>query len=240
MRISARRTRDCTPIPPIFYHSTACSLPDFQDYVTQILSALNALHTADVLHRGLTPRCIGLAPGAHRGDAKSVKVGCAAWCVALLDMHRSEPFLPPDAPAAEAAAARGDVPEGWLPRDALESPLEYTKNRDVHAVGIVLLQMLMGLDVTERFPDFYTALRNCQSLFFSGCRNKVADFVIATISQTMQQHALAMLAPTKKNVSPHSLLAGMAGVVIGNGLRSSGAIVINGALGHPFSVEPMS
>lgn len=48
-----------------------------------------------------------------------------------------------------------------LPKDALDSPLVYTRSRDIHSVGIVLLQMLSGLDVMERYPDVYEALRNC-------------------------------------------------------------------------------
>ena len=46
-----------------------------------------------------------------------------------------------------------------------ESSLLYTRQRDIHAVGIVLLQMLMGLDVMERFPDAQTAIHACQSFF---------------------------------------------------------------------------
>ena len=42
-----------------------------------------------------------------------------------------------------------------------ESSLLYTRQRDIHAVGIVLLQMLMGLDVMERFPDTQTAIHAC-------------------------------------------------------------------------------
>jgi hypothetical protein len=44
-----------------------------------------------------------------------------------------------------------------------ESSLLYTRQRDIHAVGIVLLQMLMGPDVMERFPDAQTAIHACQS-----------------------------------------------------------------------------
>ena len=49
-----------------------------------------------------------------------------------------------------------------LPKDALDSSLVYTKNRDIHSVGIVFLQMLISLDVMDRFPDYHTALRNCE------------------------------------------------------------------------------
>jgi hypothetical protein len=46
-----------------------------------------------------------------------------------------------------------------------ESSLLYTRQRDIHAVGIVL-QMLMGLDVMERFPDAQTAIHACPFFFF--------------------------------------------------------------------------
>lgn len=49
-----------------------------------------------------------------------------------------------------------------LSRDAKnESSLFYTHHRDIHSVGIVLLQMLLGLDVTERYADVHTALQDC-------------------------------------------------------------------------------
>lgn len=43
------------------------------------------------------------------------------------------------------------------------SALVYTRHRDLHAVGIVLLQMLLGPDVTERFTDAHAALQACES-----------------------------------------------------------------------------
>ena len=45
-----------------------------------------------------------------------------------------------------------------------ESSLFYTRHRDIHAVGIVLLQMLLGLDVTDRFSGVQYALISCTSL----------------------------------------------------------------------------
>ena len=39
-----------------------------------------------------------------------------------------------------------------------ESSLLYTRHRDIHAVGIVLLQMLLGLDVTDQFSNVQYAL----------------------------------------------------------------------------------
>lgn len=45
-----------------------------------------------------------------------------------------------------------------LPKSVIESPLVYTKTRDLHYAGIVLLQMLLGKDVMDHYPDFHTAL----------------------------------------------------------------------------------
>ena len=55
-----------------------------------------------------------------------------------------------------------------LPHEAVESPLVYTKCRDIHSVGVILLQMLMGSDVMQRFPDVHTALRNCTKPIYLG------------------------------------------------------------------------
>ena len=44
-----------------------------------------------------------------------------------------------------------------------ESSLLYTRRRDIHSVGIVFLQMLLGLDVMQKFDDVHEALRSCTS-----------------------------------------------------------------------------
>ncbi len=44
-----------------------------------------------------------------------------------------------------------------------ESLLLYTKLRDIHSTGIVFLQMVLGIDVVDRYPDVYTAIMSCKS-----------------------------------------------------------------------------
>lgn len=53
-----------------------------------------------------------------------------------------------------------------LGKDALDSALVYTRGRDLHCVGIILLQMLLGLDVVDRYPDAQSALKACAHYFF--------------------------------------------------------------------------
>lgn len=51
-----------------------------------------------------------------------------------------------------------------LAKDSHDSALVYTKARDIHYAGVAFLQMLMGRDVVERFPDAQAALVSCESL----------------------------------------------------------------------------
>jgi hypothetical protein len=50
-----------------------------------------------------------------------------------------------------------------LAKDGHDSALIYTKARDIHYAGVVFLQMLLGRDVVERFPDAQAALVSCES-----------------------------------------------------------------------------
>ncbi|KAH9943970.1 hypothetical protein B0H21DRAFT_747282 [Amylocystis lapponica] len=160
------------------------------DYLAQILTGLSVIHAHDLIHRGLNTRCIGLAPREEGGSSKVVKIYKVGYHVRLLDLHRSNPFGFNIDPKIEETT----IPEGWLPNDAVDSPLLYTRSRDIHAVGIVLIQMLMGRDVMERFTDAHTALRN------------------STISPKLQQQTMTMLIPSKKcPVSCIGLLAEIAG-----------------------------
>ncbi|KAF8186819.1 hypothetical protein BJ912DRAFT_1022739 [Pholiota molesta] len=136
------------------------------DYCTQILTALSALHQRDLVHKAITTRCIGL----------SVKLCRATYHTRLLDLHRT----------SSGGSSTGDreetlLPEGWVSRDVQhESTLLYTRMRDIHDVGVVLMQMLLGLSVVERFPDPASAIRS-------------ADIT------TLANQALVMLEPPKKH-----------------------------------------
>ena len=96
-----------------------------------------------------------------------------------------------------------------------ESSLLYTRQRDIHAVGIVLLQMLMGLDVMERFPDAQTAIHACRFFYlFWSCHSVhllIVSICSASISALLARQALNMLQPYRKNhVTCMSLLSELA------------------------------
>lgn len=50
-----------------------------------------------------------------------------------------------------------------LAKDVHDSTFIYTKARDIHYAGVIFLQMLLGCDVVERFPDAQAALVSCES-----------------------------------------------------------------------------
>ncbi|KAA1478685.1 Serine/threonine-protein kinase [Dentipellis sp. KUC8613] len=159
------------------------------DYLGQILSALNIIHSRDLVHRGLAAHVVGLANREPAGQSKQVKLGKVAYYVKLLDLHRSNPFGNDTTPLADYLP----IPDSWAAKDALDSTLIYTRSRDIHCVGVIFVQMLLGLDVMERFPDAQAALRS------------------STISPVLQRHAMNMLAPKKNNVSCLTILADLHG-----------------------------
>ncbi|KAG6890525.1 hypothetical protein C0995_007725 [Termitomyces sp. Mi166 len=168
------------------------------EYLAQILSGLNTIHAGDLVHRGINARCIGLVSG-DRPHSKQVKLGRVGYPTRLLDLHRSNPFGTNLSPIEEPP-----IPEGWLSREEKnESALLYTRQRDIHAVGIVLLQMLLGLDVTERYANIHEAL---QSNF---------------LSSSLARHATNMILPSKKT---HTSCLSLLGDLAETSLQSSNSI----------------
>ncbi len=89
----------------------------------------------------------------------------------------------------------------------VESKLDYTKARDIHSAGIVLLQMLLGRNVMETYHDPQAAIHMCELL--SGVLKDEFDLnhCSAAISTFLSTKAAAMLSPAKKgSVTCQSLL----------------------------------
>jgi len=92
------------------------------------------------------------------------------------------------------------IPEGWLSRDVqTESSLVYSRQRDIHDVGIVLLKMLLGLDVVDRFLDPITAIHSCKCLnaLWFKTRSSLSTLP-ASVSPFLARHAIVMIQATKK------------------------------------------
>ena len=53
-----------------------------------------------------------------------------------------------------------------IPPEAIDKPLEYPPSRDIWSTGVVLMQMLLGFDVVNKYDDFQSALA---ASTYSGC-----------------------------------------------------------------------
>ncbi|KAG1764160.1 kinase-like domain-containing protein [Suillus placidus] len=158
------------------------------EYLGQILSALNAVHSADIIHRGLDISCIYLATRENRTHTKMVRIGKVGYHARLKDYHKSNPFGNGISNVNEEEYIR---PTPWLSKDVLESVLSYTRGRDIHSVGVIFMQMVNGRDVMRQFSDPNEAVQ------------------AAALSPTLRTCALNMLVHAKK-VSCLSLLAELA------------------------------
>lgn len=128
-----------------------------------------------------------------------IKLCKAGFYTRLLDLHRSNSFgvhTPMPVDVLQEAA----VPEGWLSRDVqIDSSLVYTRQRDIHDVGIVLLKMLLGLDVVDRFPDPISAIHSCKYLSAPRFKARLSSFTLAaSISPFLARQAIVMIQATKK------------------------------------------
>ncbi|KAH9956146.1 hypothetical protein BC827DRAFT_1139950 [Russula dissimulans] len=157
-------------------------------YLTQILTGLNEVHAADLLHRGITLHSIGLSSHKRSGQSKLVKLLKTSYYIKLLDLHRSNPFGHKPLPSLDL----GTLPESWLARDGHDSALIYTTARDIHYAGVVFLQMLLGRDVVERFPDAQAAL------------------ISSMILPAVQRVALSMVSQKRKYTSCAAILVDLA------------------------------
>ena len=54
-----------------------------------------------------------------------------------------------------------------LPKEAVDSPLQYSKSRDVHSAGVLFLQMLVGWSVMEIYPSPKLALQSRRFFLFA-------------------------------------------------------------------------
>ncbi|KAG2338792.1 hypothetical protein BDR05DRAFT_984599 [Suillus weaverae] len=120
------------------------------EYLGQILSALNAVHSADIIHRSLDISCIYLATRENRTHTKMVRMGKVGYHARLKDYHKSNPFGNGISNVNEEEYIR---PTPWLSKDVLESVLSYTRGRDIHNIGVIFMQMVNGRDVMRQFSD---------------------------------------------------------------------------------------
>ncbi|EJC97866.1 uncharacterized protein FOMMEDRAFT_143407 [Fomitiporia mediterranea MF3/22] len=121
-------------------------------YLMQICTGLRTIHDAGLIHRAICPSSVGLVD--HSSGSKIIKLTRVSLYAKLHDLHMSEPF----GANISADLSEPPFPDEWLFRETIESPLLYTRCRDIHSTAVLVLQMAMGLDVPHRYPNPSLAL----------------------------------------------------------------------------------
>lgn len=116
-------------------------------YFSQLVSAVECLHAANIMHKGVRPRAIWIGT--------EVKLGEAGWYQRLVDLNKSEPWT---------VAAAEDVVEGWVCPEVVQNPFTYDRKRDMWDVGVVFAQMMFGLDVMRCYASPGDLVRARESL----------------------------------------------------------------------------
>ncbi|KAM0786774.1 hypothetical protein ACM66B_002209 [Microbotryomycetes sp. NB124-2] len=105
-------------------------------YFTQVVAAVECLHASNIVHKAVKPRAITIGKAG-------AKLSEAGWFQRIVDLNKAEPWV--------HASTEDDCPESWTCPEAIEDPFAYDRSRDMWDLGVVLAQMVFGLDVTRRF-----------------------------------------------------------------------------------------
>ncbi|KAG8736157.1 hypothetical protein FRC12_017753, partial [Ceratobasidium sp. 428] len=121
-------------------------------FICSALQALSVLHAKQLTHRAINLSNAGFIHGP-RGQAGTLKLRRTWWFTRLADLHKANPYG-----RGPATCHEDQVPERWILPEVLEEPHQYSYRRDIWALGIMFVQMLMGTLVIHQFGDVHEAL----------------------------------------------------------------------------------
>ncbi|GAA5860143.1 hypothetical protein JCM8547_009200 [Rhodosporidiobolus lusitaniae] len=125
-------------------------------YFSQLVAAVEFLHSRNVVHRAIKLRNIFVtsekAKATTGGEQAGVKLAGAGWYRRLIDLNKAEAFVvqPQDE----------ELPDGWTAPEAVTAPFSYDRARDLFELGVVLAQMVFGVDVHLKYPSPADLVRN--------------------------------------------------------------------------------
>ncbi|KAG8705429.1 hypothetical protein FRC08_001676 [Ceratobasidium sp. 394] len=151
-------------------------------YICSALQALSILHAKQFTHRAINLSNLGFIHSS-RGQAGTLKIRRTWWFTRLVDLHKANPYG-----RGSATCNEDQIPERWMLPDVLEEPHQYSYRRDIWALGIVFVQMLMGTLVIHQFGDVHEALS------MSEIPGQLQDIILTMVtSQRKRPTCLALL-----------------------------------------------
>ncbi|KAG9128480.1 hypothetical protein FRC07_009703 [Ceratobasidium sp. 392] len=151
-------------------------------YVCSVLQALSILHAKQLTHRAINLSSAGFTRSS-RGQGGTLKLRRTWWFTRLVDLHKANPYG-----RGPETCHEDNTPERWILPEVLEEPHQYSYRRDIWALGMIFMQMLMGTSVIHQFGDVHEALSTSE------------------IPGPLQDIVLTMVTPQKKRPTCLALL----------------------------------
>ncbi|CAE6484348.1 unnamed protein product [Rhizoctonia solani] len=175
------------------------------NYICSALQALSVLHNKQLTHRAINLSHIGFTQGS-RGQPGALKVRRAWWFTRLVDLHKGNPY------GRDTKACNDDqTPERWILPEVLEEPHQYSYRRDIWALGIVFIQMLMSPRVIYEFGDIHEALsasnipERLQEIVLTMVTSQKKRPTCLTILSKLESLGQVMLVPNKPKTLPTAI-----------------------------------
>ncbi|KAI8053805.1 kinase-like domain-containing protein [Syncephalis plumigaleata] len=124
-------------------------IPMAMDYAQQILQALGHLHACNFIHKELNSRAVFMCENVNMEG--SIKLGRVSFMRRLLDMHQQHPLSMNYAMEDERL---------WIPPELQNQPEMYNRKSDVWDFGVLLVEMIWGLDAIKEYSTPIELLNN--------------------------------------------------------------------------------
>ncbi|KAI8373908.1 kinase-like domain-containing protein [Blakeslea trispora] len=119
-------------------------------YMSQLLSALNHIHLSGFICKEIKSNTVFCS------NHQTIKLADVSYNKRLHDLNKSN-YLVEGRDHHKASTT--DVSLGWCSPELRERPGVYGRKNDIWCLGVVMVEMLWGVDVTKEFGDFDAFLR---------------------------------------------------------------------------------
>ncbi|BGP42493.1 eukaryotic translation initiation factor 2-alpha kinase [Rhodotorula kratochvilovae] len=166
-------------------------------YFTQLVSAVEHLHLHNIVHRAIRPKAVFVSSQKSRadesGEAGGVKLSGAGWYRRLIDLNKAEPWL--------VQPGEDDLPDSWTCPEALTAPFTYDRSRDMYELGVVLAQMVFGLDVVRKYGSPAEVVRNIPRNAPTNLKRILTDLLLTESKKRPTASRLAAILADSSNSS---------------------------------------
>ncbi|GAA5975630.1 hypothetical protein JCM11641_003551 [Rhodosporidiobolus odoratus] len=163
-------------------------------YFTELVSAVEHLHSQNVVHRGIKLRSVFVTSEKQSegsGEKAGVRLVGAGWSRRLMDLNKAEAWV--------VQPADEELPDSWTAPEVLNAPFSYDRSRDLFELGIVLAQMVFGAEVHLKYPSPADLVRNLPRGSPPILKRVLSDLLLLEAKKRPNAQRLAALLATESS-----------------------------------------